>query len=354
MTIKNLRKKIDEIDSKILALLNMRTKIAIQIGKIKGTNKKGYYVPQREKEILDKLIKNNKGPLKTNLIRDIFGEILSASRSLQGKQRIAYLGPESTFTHLAAIKNFGKNAEYVPGKSIKDVFYDVEKGRADYGVVPIENSTEGVVNHTLDMFVDSELKICAEILLEISHNILSREKSLKRIKKIYSHPQAIAQSRNWIEDYLPNAELIEVSSTSKAAEMAKRNRFSAAIASSFASQLYKLNIISRGIEDSPNNFTRFLIVGTEYPSRSGRDKSSIMFSIKDRVGALHDMLVPFKVNRINLTKIESRPSKRKAWEYIFFVDFVGHVDEKKIKMALRTLEKNCVFLRILGSYPRWE
>ncbi|MDH5662388.1 MAG: prephenate dehydratase, partial [Elusimicrobiota bacterium] len=226
--------------------------------------------------------------------------------------------------------------------------------RSDYGVVPIENSTEGVINHTLDMFVASELKICSELLLEISHNLLSRARELGEIKRIYSHPQAIAQSRNWIEDSLPNAELVETSSTAKAAELAEKDSEGGAIASRLAASLYDLKIIAEGIEDSVQNYTRFLVIGKNYPGKSGQDKTSILFSVKDRVGALHDMLIPFRENKINLTKIESRPTKLRAWEYIFFVDFAGHVEEENVKRALQQLEKECLFLKILGSYPRSE
>jgi len=354
MDIKSLREKIDKLDNQILKLLNQRIVAVREIAKLKEKAKQEFYAPHREKKIVERLLKKNKGLLPNEALRGIFQEILNASRSIEKKLRVAYLGPEATFTHLAAVKNFGKYAVFTPVKSIADVFLEVEKGRADYGVVPIENSTEGVINHTLDMFVTSELKICSELLLEISHNLLSKAKELREIKRIYSHPQAIAQSRNWIEDNLPNAELVETSSTAKAAEMAEKDAESGAIASRLAASLYDLGIIAEAIEDNVQNFTRFLVIGKSFPAKSGQDKTSILFSVKDRVGALHDMLVPFRENNINLTKIESRPTKLRAWEYIFFVDFVGHIEDENVKRALRQLEKECLLLKILGSYPRSE
>ncbi|MEW6557481.1 MAG: prephenate dehydratase [Elusimicrobiota bacterium] len=352
--ILEIRQKIDRVDKKILKLLNERIKLAIKIGKIKSQKQEDIFSPVREKEVVTNLVKQNKGPLPDECLSDIFQEILNVSRSIQKKLKISYLGPEATFTHLAAIKIFGKYVDYIPVESIKDVFVEIEKNRADYGVVPIENSTEGVVNHTLDMFIESDLKIASEIFLEISHCLLSQESAVKKVKKVYSHPQAIAQTRNWIEKNLESIKIIEVASTSDAARLAKRERKTAAIASTVASEIYELNILARGIEDFKDNFTRFLVIGKKSPPASKNDKTSIMFSVKDRIGALHDMLVPFKKYRLNLTKIESRPTKRKAWEYLFFVDFVGHIDDKNVKRALAELEKNCTLLKLLGSYPTGE
>jgi len=354
MELKKLRHQVDSLDLEILRLLNQRAKMVKKIGEIKSLRNEQFYAPEREKEILSRMIKSNQGPLPTEAVKEIFSEILHACRNLEKKLKIAYLGPEATFTHLAAIKNFGKSAEYISTKSIADVFAEVEKGRADYGVVPIENSTEGVVNHTLDMFIESDLKICAETLLEILHCLLSQSDDLQKIKRIYSHPQAFAQCRNWLEDHLPNAELVETASTAEAAQRVKKERTAAAIASDLASELYGLKIVASRIEDRSDNFTRFLVISRDFPPSSGVDKTSILFSIKDRVGALHDMLVPFKKHNINLTKIESRPTKKKAWEYIFFVDFVGHLTEENVQKALSELEEQCLYLKILGSYPRGE
>jgi len=349
--LENLRKKIDEIDRKILELLNKRTEIVLEIKNLKQKLSSRTYSPERERKIILNLQKINKGPIPDEALKNIFTEIINASRALQEKTRVSYLGPEATFTHMAAIKNFGKYAIFIPCPTINDVFLSVNRGDADYGVVPIENSNEGVVNHTLDMFMESDLKICAEIIEEISHVLLSKEKSIKRIKKLYSHPSALAQCRRWISMNLPHAELIETSSTSIAAKKVLREKNSGAIASELAGKIYGLNILERNLEDKSDNYTRFLVIGKDFPSKSGKDKTSIMFSLKDRVGALHDILYPFKKYKINLTKIESRPSKRKAWEYYFFVDFQGHVEDKNVKLALKEIEKNALIFKILGSYP---
>lgn len=351
MELNKLREKIDELDRKIVELLNKRAEITLAIAKIKEKVKEPPYVPGREKDVYRKITEGNKGPLKNEALLAIYREIMSSSLSLEKPLKIAYLGPPATFTHIAALHKFGSQVEYIDCRSIADVFNEVEKGNADYGVVPIENSIEGAVTHTLDMFVDSDVNICSEISLEIKHNLLAKGKK-DQIKKIYSNPQVFGQCRIWLETNLPQAELIEVSSTTKAAELASREKYSAAIASEMAAKYYGLKILASSIEDSPHNVTRFLVIGRRFAVRpTGKDKTSIMFSIKDRVGALHDMLFPFKKNNINLTKIESRPSKRKPWDYYFFVDLEGHIEEKKVKEALEELEKLCTYLKILGSYP---
>ncbi len=350
MNLREWRRKIDDIDDKILELIDSRVKIALEIGKVKSKEAKAYLVPDREREVLERLESQSKGPLPAKSIRAIYREIMSACISLQHPLHIAYLGPEATFTHLAALKRFGSSVEYLSGKSITGVFTEVQKGRADYGVVPIENSMEGVITHTLDMFIDSELKIWAEVSLPIDHNLLSNT-SIDKIKTVYSHPQAFAQCRLWIESNLSGALLEEVSSTAEAARLATSKENSAAIASDVASQLYSLKIIAKDIEDSGPNFTRFLIISKSSPERTGRDKTSVMFSIKDRVGALYDMLHPFKEYKINLTKIESRPSRRKVWDYFFFVDMKGHQGDANVADALKELEKECDYMKILGSYP---
>jgi chorismate mutase/prephenate dehydratase len=278
---------------------------------------------------------------------------MSCGLSLKKPLKIAYLGPEATFTHLAALKKFGSQVKYIACASIADVFLEVERGNADYGVVPIENSIEVAVSHTLDMFVDSDLKICAQIILDVAHNLLANCPKDK-IRRVYSNPQVFGQCRLWLQEDLAQAEKIEVSSTTRAAQIATREKYSACIASTLAARVYKLKVIAADIEDSPHNITRFLVIGkTEVPS-TGEDKTSIMFSIKDRVGALQGMLIPFKKHRINLTKIESRPSKKKAWDYYFFVDLEGHLSNPGVKKALSELESKCTFLKVLGSYPVGE
>ncbi|MFH1856718.1 MAG: prephenate dehydratase [Candidatus Omnitrophota bacterium] len=349
----DLREQINKIDGKMIDLLNERANVAISIGKIKKEKNKQIYAPEREKEVYRSITTVNKGPLQNFSLKAIYREIMSATLNVEHPIKIAYLGPPATFAHLASLKKFGASVDYLPCDSIRDVFFEVEKERADYGVVPIENSTEGVITHTLDMFIDSDLKICSEISLEISHNLLTNIDKNK-IKRVYSNPYVFGQCRHWLEENLPAVEHVEVSSTTKAAEFAKKDKNGAAIASSLAAKIYGLKILASSIEDSSENVTRFLVIGREEAGQTSSDKTSIMFSIKDRVGVLHDTLVPFQKYKINLTKIESRPSKKKAWDYYFFVDLEGHHKDKKVKKALEELIESCRFLKILGSYPLGE
>lgn len=349
--LEELRRKIDRIDDNLLRLLNERAKVTLEIGAVKSKKARPSFSPYREAQVYARLQKDNTGPLKAETIKAIYREIMSAALSLQNPPRIAYLGPEATFTHIAALEKFGKSLEYAECNSIGDVFTEVERGRADYGVVPIENSTEGAVNYTLDMFIDSELKICSESYLPIEHNLLSRAARVEAVKKVYSHTQVFAQCRIWLEKNLPKAELIPCSSTTMAAMQAAADEEAAAIASAVAAEKYNLNILARSIEDSAHNITRFLIIGRQDVERTGNDRTSIVFSMKDKIGALHDVLVPFKEKGINLTKIESRPSKKKAWKYYFFVDLEGHLEDEPVRQALARLEENCTFFKVLGSYP---
>lgn len=351
--LSKLRKKIDNIDEEILGLLNERANVTLAIGKVKAKNKASVYVPNRERQIYEHISRINKGPLTDNSLNAIYREIMSASLALEKPIKVAYLGPPATFTHLAALKKFGSSLKYYPANSITEIFTEVEADRADYGVVPIENSIEGAVNHTLDMFIESGLVICSEISLEISHNLMARC-LMSRIKRVYSNPQVFGQCRLWLESNLAKAKLIEVSSTTKAAEIAAKESNSAAIASSLAAECYGLKILAASIEDSAHNITRFLVIGKVQAAPTKKDKTSIMFSIKDKVGALHDMLVPFKKNGINLTKIESRPSKKRPWEYYFFVDLQGHSHDTKIKKALAQLKRQSNIFKILGSYPAYS
>ncbi|MGA1842998.1 MAG: prephenate dehydratase [bacterium] len=351
MDLEELRKRIDAIDQGILRLLNDRAEVVKEVARVKRETNKEYHDPTREEEILQRLQRQNPGNFPSMAIRPVFREIISACLSLEAPIRIAYLGPEATFTHMAVMKKFGSSAGLIPAKSVEAVFSEVERGRATYGVVPVENSSEGVVSHTLDMFVSSDLKICAEVMLEVHHNLLSRGTGLDEIEKVYSHPQAVAQSRAWLRDNLPNRQVIEVSSTARAAEMACQDATAAAIASELAANIYDLNIVRSRIEDMVHNYTRFLVIGKKPSTRTGRDKTSVIFSIKDRVGALYHMLKPFAKKGINLTKIESRPTKKQPWEYIFFVDLVGHEDDEKVRGALADLKDQCIFLKVLGSYP---
>ncbi|PIQ84883.1 MAG: prephenate dehydratase [Candidatus Omnitrophica bacterium CG11_big_fil_rev_8_21_14_0_20_43_6] len=353
MSLNKLRKKIDLLDKKLINLLNLRAAATKDIGKIKINTSKKVYVPEREMQVLNRISSLNKGPLKKSALEAIYREVMSASLALEKPLKIAYLGPQASFTNLAAIKKFGSQVSYVACNSIADVFLEVEKDSADYGVVPIENSIEGAVSHTLDVFVDSDLKICSQVILEVTHNLLANC-AKNKIRYVYSNPQVFGQCRIWLQKNLPNAQLIDVSSTTRAAEMAKKEKNSAAIASLLASEVYGLKVLASGIQDSAHNITRFLVVGKNVASRTGQDKTSLFFSIKDRVGALYEMLLPFRKYGVNLTKIESRPSKKKAWEYYFFVDILGHQDDVLIKKALNELERKCSYLKILGSYPTGE
>ncbi|MBE0425393.1 MAG: prephenate dehydratase [Nitrospirae bacterium] len=349
--LERLRKEIDGIDHKILDLLNKRAEVVIEIARIKRNENAKFYSPEREREILERLIAINKGPFPDDTLRVIYREILSASLSLEEPLKVACLGPLATFTHLAALRHFGSSAHFIPVESIREVFDTVEAGKAEFGVVPIENSNEGVVTYTLDMFMDYDLKVSAEVLLEIALNLISNSGDRSKIKKIYSNPHAAAQCRQWLEANFPTAPILETTSTAKAAEFALRDDEAAAVASELAAKVYNLQFVEKNIEDRKHNFTRFLVISKEFPPRTGKDKTSIMFSIKDKPGSLYNILEPFKKAKVNLTKIESRPSKRKAWEYIFFVDMEGHTDDKKLSKAIETVKDNCLYLKILGSYP---
>jgi chorismate mutase/prephenate dehydratase len=290
--------------------------------------------------------------LPQETLRAVYRELLSSSLSLERPLKVAYLGPRATFTHMAGMQQFGLAAQFVPVESIKDVFNEVERGRADYGVVPIENSTAGAVNYTLDMFIDSDLKIAAEILLEVSQNLMNKSGGLGDIRKIYTIPPAAAQCRQWLEKNLPGVPVLDAPSTARAAEMAVDDPAVGAIASEMAAVLYGLQVAAKKIEDSTNNITRFLVIAKKSPGKTGRDKTSIMFSIKDKVGALYSMLAPFAEREINLTRLDARPSGRKVWDYVFFLDMEGHIEEKKVAQAIESLRKDSLFLKVLGSYPK--
>jgi chorismate mutase/prephenate dehydratase len=349
--VEKLRKDIDKIDNEILNLLNKRSHIVLDIAHIKRNEKAKFYSPERERQILERLTALNQGPFPNETLKVIYREILSASLSLEEPLRVSCLGPLATFTHLAALRHFGSSALFMPVESIKDVFDAVEKGKAEFGVVPIENSNEGVISYTLDLFIDSELKVSAEVMLEITHNLLSLSGDRANIRKVYSFSPATAQCRRWMQTNLSGVPIIEATSTAKAAELASADEEAAAIASDLAAKIYNLKFVEKNIEDSRQNFTRFLVISKEFPQQSGRDKTSIMFTLKNKPGSLYNSLEPFKKAKVNLTKIESRPSKRKAWEYIFFADMEGHIENKKLRKAIDAVMENCLFLKILGSYP---
>ncbi len=342
---------IDEIDLKILALLNERANLAIEIGKAKSGKNLKFHSPKREQEIFERLEAENKGPFPNKALRIIFREILSASLSLEKPLKVSFLGPQATFSHLACVEHFGRSSLLIPEKNFRAVFEAVERERVDYGVIPIENSTEGAVANTLDLFMEHDVKIGAEIMMEIRLDLLSRAESLDDINRVYSHPHAWPQCRKWLESHLENVEIIDVASTARAAEIAAGEHHSAAIAGSFAGKFYDLNVLEQRIQDIPNNFTRFFIIGKNDADRTGKDKTSLMFTLKDDTGALYNALKPFSEYNLNLTKIESRPYKGKTWEYIFFVDIEGHHKDENLEAALNKLHEICTNLKLLGSYP---
>lgn len=348
----NLRKKINEIDNQILELIADRALNVKKVGELKHKSNGFIYIPEREKQIFEKLKSMNKSEIPNESIIAIFTEIISACRSLEKNLKIAYLGPEASFTNLAATKIFGSSVLFHPKNSIESVFYEVERNFADYGVVPIENSTEGAVNYTLDKFIDSELKIVAELELKIQQNFISMETNFENILKIFSHSQSFGQCKNWINSNFPNAELIEVNSNSYAAKLASENKNSAAIGPVLAAQKYNLNILEEAIDDITNNTTRFLVIGKNINKSSGHDKTSIMFSPNEEVGALYHVLEHFYKNNINLTMIESRPNKKTRWRYVFFLDMEGYFEDTNLQKAFSEIKKLSTDFKILGSYPK--
>jgi chorismate mutase/prephenate dehydratase len=350
MNLGDIRKKIDELDKKVIDLLNERTKLALAVGKVKVETGKEIYAPDRESEIYRRIDEYSKGPMPKDALKTIYREIMSASLSLEKPLTIAYLGPEATFTHLAALSKFGSSVGYVPVQGINQIFQEVEHKRADYGVVPIENSIEGAVNHALDMFFESDLKICSEILFKISHNLMSNSDK-KQIRRVYSKSEVFGQCRIWLETNLPGVELVEMPSTAAAAQRAQSEVGAAAIGSALAATLYNLPIIKEDIHDFARNVTRFLVISRQMTAPTRQDKTSILVSVKDKVGALYELLRFFKSCGVNMTKIESRPSKKKIWDYYFFIDFEGHAETPRVRKMLDNIEGKVKFLKILGSYP---
>ncbi|RKX59771.1 MAG: prephenate dehydratase [Thermodesulfobacteriota bacterium] len=352
--LNKLRKKIDEIDQKIVDLLKERIEIAKEIGKIKKDLNIQSFDLSREKEIIKRILDINKGIFPEEALKIIYSEIICACRGIQEKPKVAYLGPEATFSHIAALNFFGTSSELIPVESITDVFEEVLSERVNFGIVPIENSIEGVVATTLDAIYEYNLKVCGEIYESISHHLMNLTGRLEDIKKILSHPQAIAQCRKWLRKRLPSIPIEPVSSTALAAKWAAVDKNVAAIASLMAAKLYHLQIVAKNIEDIKGNSTRFWIIGkTEVPP-TGNDKTSLLFSIADKPGALFEVLKCFAERKINLTKIESRPSKNEPWKYIFFLDCEGHIKEEKIQSCLEEMQKYCLQVVWLGSYPKGQ
>jgi chorismate mutase/prephenate dehydratase len=350
MTLESLRKKIDEIDAGLVRLLNKRTSHALEIGKLKKKNGKGIYVPAREKAVLARVTSLNKGPLTNKSIRAIYREIMSSALALEKNLKVAYMGPPSTFSHQAARSRFGGSVDYLSCETISDVFDAVEKQMADYGVVPVENSTEGAVTFTLDRLAETTLKICSELYLPISNCLLAKG-TRDRIEKLYSHPQVIGQCRQWLQREMSGVEVIPVASTARAAELASREKHAGALASHLAAELHGLNVLESDVQDLSGNTTRFLVIGHDVNTPSGDDKTSLLFAVQHKAGALYGALESFKKYGLNMTKIESRPSRSKRWEYYFFVDVEGHADDPRVKKALADISRQCSLMTILGSYP---
>ena len=350
-----LRKEIDAIDSELLRLFSARADVAARVAEAKqAAGETGdYYRPEREAQILRRVMEKNPGPLADEEVARLFRELMSACLALEMPTKVAYLGPEGTFTQAAALKHFGGSSVTLPHSTLDQVFREVEAGAAHFGVVPIENSTEGVITHTHDRFVHSPLSICGEVELRIHHNLLAAQEVEKAdIKRIYSHSQSFAQCRQWLDENLPHAERVDVTSNAEAARKAKAEPGSAAIASYVAAQIYELEILSDNIEDCPDNTTRFLIIGSRSVPPSGNDKTSVMLSIKNQPGALFALLKPFQEKGIDLSRLESRPSRNLKWNYVFFVDFKGHIEDSAVSEILLELQEMGAELKVLGSYPK--
>ena len=351
MDLGDWRSRINDIDNQILNLLNQRAEAALRIGDLKRRQEAPSCVPERESEILSRLTAAARGPLPPEAVGAVWREILSACRVLEGPLTVAYLAPPATFTHQAARERFGEAVVYHPSRTIAEIFDDVERGRAHFGVAPVENSTDGAVNVTLDRLVHTELQICGELTLEIAQHLLSQASDLGGVKRVLSHPQGLGQCRGWLAEHLPDVPLEETASTAGAAELAAADPHVAAIASELASRLYGVPILRRRIEDNPHNATRFLVLGRRASGPSGRDKTSIVFAMPNRPGALYRILEPFARSGLNLTKIESRPARRMPWEFVMFVDFEGHRDTPAVAAALGEAAERTVYLKVLGSYP---
>jgi chorismate mutase/prephenate dehydratase len=349
--LRALRSQIDKLDLHILKLINERAKTALEIGRLKNDQGAEVFSPAREEEVLQNVLQANRGPLDPAAVRAVFRELMSGSRALQKVLKVAFLGPEYSFSHLAAIERFGQAVDFISVGSIAAVFEDINRGHADFGVVPLENSTDGGVADTLDMFLRMpQIKICSEVRLHIHHNLLANCEQ-PEIRRVYSKPQALSQCRNWLNKNLPHAKLIDMASTADAARLAQSEPGAAAVASRQAAVRFGLRILFENIEDSPYNETRFAVIGHQKSSRSGHDKTAVMFRVPHQPGSLVEALDVFRHNKINLTWIESFPAKVARPEYVFFIDFEGHVEDPKVSKALKALQEHCEEVTVLGSFP---
>jgi len=349
-----IRTRIDEIDAEVQALVSERAQCAAKVAEIKQQQGETahFYRPEREAQVLRMVQQRNQGPLSNEAIGGIFREIMSACLALEKPLKVAFLGPEGTYTHAAAVKHFGKRIQTEPVASIEEVFRLVEAGGADFGVAPVENSTEGVINHTLDLMMQSALLISGEVTLRIRHNLLSNEKDLKSIERVYSHQQSFAQCRLWLEKHLPNAERIATSSNAEGVLLAREHPKSAAIAGQLAAGLYDMPVLNADIEDEPDNTTRFVVIGKHQPPPSGSDRTSLLLFAHNRPGSLFNLLKPLAERDISMSNIESRPSRRGVWEYVFFVDIDGHFQDPRIAEAIAEIEQASAMVKVLGSYPK--
>lgn len=351
-----LREEIDAVDKQIQALIAERAGLAqrVALAKGEGVPATGYYRPEREAEVLRGVVARNKGPLTDEEMVRLFREIMSACLAQEQPLKVGYLGPEGTFSQSAVYKHFGHSVRALPLGMIDEVFHEVESGAADFGVVPIENSTEGTVNHTLDMFLTSPLKICGEVEMRIRQHLLGNVTGLDKVVRVSAHPQSLAQCRAWLREYLPGVELLPASSNAEGARRARDEAGTAAIAGDAAAEVYGLQKLVTDIEDRPDNTTRFLVIGRELLAASGCDKTSLLLSTQDTddAGALQKLLAPLADHQVNMSRIESRPSRRRKWHYVFFVDIDGHAEDKNVALALAGLQKRAQLFRVLGSYPK--
>ncbi|MCK4283238.1 MAG: prephenate dehydratase [Candidatus Brocadiae bacterium] len=350
MELDDLRKRVDELDAQIVRLINERANVARDIGKRKAQDNDAPYVPAREQAVYDNIAALNQGPLPDRCFMAVYREIMSGCLALEMPLKVAYLGPEGTFTHRAALTNFGDSVDYTPVATIDEVFGEVERGRTSYGVVPVENSTGGGIHETLTRFLDSSLNVCAEIITEIHHALMAKC-SLSEVKRVYSRAQVFSQTRHWLQTHVPDAEVMEVSSTSVAAQMAAEEQNAAAIADASMASTQGLQVLADHIEDYLHNVTRFFVLATHMSQPTGDDKTAVLCSVKDKVGALHELLASFKTHGINMTKIESFPSPSAAWQYYFFIDFLGHPDDEETRLALEQMKAECVSFKVLGAFP---
>jgi len=349
--MEEIRLKIDAVDEEIVRLLDRRAWLARRIGEIKHQNGLAAYAPARERAVLDRVAALSEGEFPKRGLQAVFREIISSSISLEGRLKVAYLGPEATFTHEAALRSFGSSIELEPQVTVAEVFARVERGDVQHGVVPVENSMEGAVTHTLDELMNSPLKVCGEVYLPVSQNLISSETSMERVSLVCSHPMALAQAASWLRRELPWASLEDVDSTAEAARRAADEPGVAAVGSVLAADAHGLKVLARNIQDARANTTRFIVLGREWAARTGRDKTSVVFSVKDRPGVLKDALSAFADEGINLTRIESRPSRKRAWTYVFFADLLGHPEEDRVKRAMESLEEHCPYVSLIGAYP---